>query len=210
MELHAVVLSWLHGLPCPVRNRPEPDSRAGPGRHPFLAAAVAHAVGLRCPAVRFDSATTLGPADALLSAAAAAAGRTARPVHVACLDGQAFTSEAPGYVTEGISALAAGIGAREALIGVDFVVGPAGRWFAGITPVPGPALRGSRPLGAADPSAGPRCGEGDRVTVLLWGVPSETVDGHGGARAGGAGRRRDRAAPVGHVRPARPGGGRGG
>jgi hypothetical protein len=135
MELHAVVLSWLHGLPCPVRNRPEPDSLAGPTRHPFLAAAVAHAVGLRCPTVRFDSETPLGAADALLAAAAAAAGRPARPVHVACLDGQAFTAEAPGDMAEGIAALAAGIGAREALIGVDFVVGATGWWFAGVSPL---------------------------------------------------------------------------
>ncbi|HEV8651809.1 MAG TPA: hypothetical protein VG276_21030 [Actinomycetes bacterium] len=135
MELHAVVLSWLHGLRCPVRNRPEPDCLAGPVRHPFVAVAAAHAVGLSCPTVRFDSAAPLWPADALLAAAAAAAGRPARAVHVVCLDGEVLAPEVPEAVAGGVAAFTTRIGAGEALIGVDFVVGPSGWWFAGLTPL---------------------------------------------------------------------------
>jgi hypothetical protein len=135
MELHAVVLSWLHGLPCPVRNRPEPDSLPGPAPHPISAAAAAHAAGLRCPPVRFDSGDRLGPADALLAAAAAGAGRPARAVHVACLDGAAFGPVVPREVATGLAALADLLGAGRALVGVDFVVGPGGWWFAGVGPL---------------------------------------------------------------------------
>ncbi|HYT10712.1 MAG TPA: hypothetical protein VEL73_08640 [Mycobacteriales bacterium] len=135
MELHAVVLSWLRGLPCPVRNRPEPDCLAGPVRHPFAATAAAHAAGLRCPTVRFDTAAPLGPADALLAAAATAAGQQARAVHLACLDGDVIAAGVPDEIVAGVSAFATEIGAGEALIGVDFVVGPAGWWFAGVTPL---------------------------------------------------------------------------
>jgi len=69
MELHASTLSWLHALPCPVRNRPEPACLTGPLRHPFVTVAAAHAAGLPCPEVRFDTAGPFGPADTLLLAA---------------------------------------------------------------------------------------------------------------------------------------------
>jgi hypothetical protein len=136
MELHACTLSWLHALPCQVRNRPEPDCLAGPMRHPFVTVAAAHAAGLPCPEVRFDTAGPLGPADALLLAAAQAAGPQARPVHLACLDGAVVGSEPPEPVAAGIAAFAARIRAGTALLGIDFFAGVGGWWFAGASPLP--------------------------------------------------------------------------
>jgi hypothetical protein len=141
VELHACTLSWLHALPCPVRNRPEPDCLAGPWRHPFVTAAAAHAAGLPCPEIRFGTAGPLGPADALLLAAARAAGPRARPVHLVCLDGVVARSvvagrELPEPVAAGIKAFATRMGAEEALLGVDFFAGAGGWWFAGTSPLP--------------------------------------------------------------------------
>jgi len=136
MELHACTLSWLHALPCPVRNRPEPDCLAGPLRHPLVTVAAAHAAGLPCPEVRFDTAGPLSPADALLLAAAQAAGPKARPVHAVCLDGAVLGPEPPEPVVAGVRAFAARLGAGSALLGLDFVAGPGGWWFAGASPLP--------------------------------------------------------------------------
>ncbi len=136
MELHACTLSWLYALPCQVRNRPEPDCLAGPLRHPFVMAAAAHAAGLPCPEVRFDTAGPLGPADALLLAAAQAAGPRARPVHLVCLDGEVLGGEPPEPVAAGIAAFAARMGAGAALLGIDFLAGAGSWWFAGASPLP--------------------------------------------------------------------------
>jgi hypothetical protein len=136
MELHACTLSWLHALPCQVRNRPEPDCLAGPLRHPFVMVGAAHASGLPCPEVRFDTTGPLGPADALLLAAAQAAGPQARPVHLVCLDGAVPGCELPEPVAAGIAAFAAQIGADTALLGIDFFAGAGGWWFAGASPLP--------------------------------------------------------------------------
>jgi hypothetical protein len=136
VELHACTLSWLHALPCPVRNRPEPDCLAGPLRHPFVTVAAAHAAGLPCPEIRFDTAGPLSPADSLLLAAARAAGPHARPVHLACLDGVVAGGEPPEPVAAGIAAFATRMGAAEALLGVDFFAGDGGWWFAGTSPLP--------------------------------------------------------------------------
>jgi hypothetical protein len=136
MELHACTLSWLHALPCQVRNRPEPACLAGPLRHPFVTIAAAQGAGLPCPQVRFDTASPLDPADALLLAAARAAGPQARPVHLACLDGVVAGDEPPEPVAAGIRAFAARMGAEEALLGIDFFAGAGGWWFAGTSPLP--------------------------------------------------------------------------
>jgi hypothetical protein len=136
MELHACTLSWLHALPCQVRNRPEPDCLAGPLRHPFVTAAAAHAAGLPCPEVRFGTTGPLGAADALLLAAARAAGPDARAVHLVCLDGAVYGTGPPGPIAAGIAAFAVRMGAGAALLGVDFFAGAGGWWFAGASPLP--------------------------------------------------------------------------
>jgi len=136
MEWHAGTLSWLHALPCPVRNRPEPDCLAGPVRHPFVMVAAAHTVGLPCPEVTFDTTGPLGSADALLLAAAQAAGSQARPVHLACLDGAVPGGDLPEPVAAGIAAFAARVNADTALLGLDFFAGVGGWWFAGASPLP--------------------------------------------------------------------------
>jgi hypothetical protein len=136
MELHASTLSWLHALPCQVRNRPEPGCLTGPLRHPFVTVAAAHAAGLPCPEVRFDTAGPFGPADTLLLAAARAAGPRARAVHLVCLDGAVLGGEPPEPIAAGIAAFAARIGAGAALLGIDFLAGAGGWWFAGTSPLP--------------------------------------------------------------------------
>jgi hypothetical protein len=141
MELHACTLSWLHALPGPVRNRPEPDCLAGPLRHPFVTVAAAHAAGLPCPQVSFGTAgagrgESLDPAEALLLASARAAGPRARPVHLVCLDGVVLGCQPPEPVAAAITAFAVRIGAGAALLGLDFLAGPDGWWFAGTSPLP--------------------------------------------------------------------------
>jgi len=136
MELHACTLSWLHALPCQVRNRPEPDCLAGPLRHPFVTVAAAHAAGLPCPEVRFGTTGPLGAADALLLAAARAAGPDAQAVHLVCLDGAVYGTEPPGPIAAGIAAFATRMRAGAALLGVDFFAGTGGWWFAGASPLP--------------------------------------------------------------------------
>jgi hypothetical protein len=119
-----------------VRNRPEPDCLAGPLRHPFVTVAAAHAAGLSCPQVSFGTAESLDPADALLLASARAAGPRARPVHLVCLDGVVLGCEPPEPVAAAIAAFAVRIGAGAALLGIDFLAGPDGWWFAGTSPLP--------------------------------------------------------------------------
>ncbi len=114
----------------------EPDCLAGPLRHPFVMVAAAHAAGLPCPEVRFDTTGPLGPADALLLAAAQAAGPQARPVHLVCLDGAVLGCEPPEPVAAGIAAFAARMRAGTALLGIDFFAGAGGWWFAGASPLP--------------------------------------------------------------------------
>jgi hypothetical protein len=140
-ELIAFVLSWLAGLQCPVRNRPEPECLAGPAPHDLLAAVQAHRAGLDCADASFGADVSPFP---LLESALRAAGPGARPVHAVVLDGRILDPEGlarragaplPARLADAVEGFAAAIGANRALIGIDFVV--AGRWwFAGSTPLP--------------------------------------------------------------------------
>lgn len=147
-ELIAFVLSWLAGLECPVRNRPEPECLAGPAPHDLLATVQAQRAGL-------DGADTSFGADVspfpLLESALRAAGPGARPVHAVVLDGRILDPEGlarragaplPPHLADAVERFTGAIGASRALIGIDFVV--ADRWwFAGSTPLPDLSLGGA-------------------------------------------------------------------
>lgn len=143
-ELTAFTLSWLAGLDCPVRNRPDPSCLAGPAPHPLVLAAAAARAALDCPDVAFGSHRNSSP-DVLLAAAAQAAGRGARPVHVVCLDGEVIDDAVPAHIATAVHEFATAIRAEDALIGVDFLVQGDRWWFAGMSPLAdlqavGPAL----------------------------------------------------------------------
>ena len=134
-ELHAFTLSWLSALTCPVRNRPAPDCLAGPVRHPVVGLAAALASGLSCPPGYLRATSEADPASAILLAAARAAGPSGRGVHVVAIDGVIITPQVPDAVHVGVRRFAAAMAADRALLGVDFVVGDDGWWFAGAGPL---------------------------------------------------------------------------
>ena len=132
-ELTAFTLSWLGGLDCPVRNRPDPNCLAGPAPHPLVLAAAAARAGLDCPDVTYGTHRNASH-DVLLEAAVQTAGRGTRPVHVVCLDGEVVGSAVPPRVADGLREFASTIRADQALIGVDFLVAGERWWFAGMSP----------------------------------------------------------------------------
>lgn len=143
-ELHAFMLGWLHGLRCPVRNRPGAEFLGGPTPHPLVGAAAASAAGLACPAVVTGTGRGRG-VDAVERAAWQAAGAAGRPRHVVCLDGEVVAPAVPDRVAAAVPAFSKLVGAGNALVGIDFVDDGTTWWFAGMTPLPqlstaGPSL----------------------------------------------------------------------
>jgi len=125
MEVTALVMSCLHGLDCPVLNRPTAQGMAGSWRHPSEWAVLAGRAGLT--AWPFRQRAGQDPVMAL-----APPSLPRRTVFVA---GRQACGAAPGEVAEACTRLAAL--AQTALLGVDFVAGPAGSWtFAGASPQP--------------------------------------------------------------------------
>ncbi|WP_103351561.1 hypothetical protein [Amycolatopsis sp. CA-128772] len=138
-ELFAYTLSWLAGLRCPVRNTPTPQCLAGPAPDPVQAWAAAHAAGLRCAPIRLGTGTPWPPGDAALAGARAAVAGPVRPRQVRCLDQEVLDRDVPAATAAGVRRLTKLLGAETALLGIDFLVGDADWWFAGLTAVP--ALR---------------------------------------------------------------------
>jgi hypothetical protein len=138
-ELFAYTLSWLTGLRCPVRNRPAPQCLAGPAPDPVHAWAAADEAGLRCAPLRLGSATPWPPADAALAAARTASAGPVRPRQVICLDQEVLDPDVPAETVAGVRRLTKLLDAGTALLGIDFLVGADGWWFAGLTAAP--ALR---------------------------------------------------------------------
>jgi len=135
-ELQAFMLSWLAGLPCPVRNRPTPDCLAGPYPHPFVASAAAVQAGLPCPPMTVTTSSVGNDClDGHLMAARLTAGPAARPINVPCLDGVPAMAGIPDAVTDAIGSFLELIGANEAAVGIDFLVAENVWWFAGMTPI---------------------------------------------------------------------------
>ena len=148
-ELAAFSLSWLHGLPCPVRNRPSPTSLPGPSPDALLAAVAAAHAGFDVPAVRWVPDASPYP---LLEAAIRAAGGGARVGQLTVLDGavvgirrleSALGRPVPRRILAAVAGFVVRIDAEESLIGIDVVVGADQRWwFAGSTPLPDLELGG--------------------------------------------------------------------
>lgn len=185
-ELGAFTLSWLAGLRCPVRNRPDPSFLAGTPHEPLVALAAARAAGWPCPDVDLDTAAGDDVGDGLLGAAARLAGPGARAVTAVLLDG-AVTGPAglPGWLPAHAGAFAAALGAMDQLLGATFVAGPGGWWFAGAQPLPPlrvggdrlvaallAALGPARPTGAADPPPAAARSAAARPAGDLAGAPA--------------------------------------
>ncbi|HEY0118759.1 MAG TPA: hypothetical protein VGC04_08270 [Cellulomonas sp.] len=136
-ELGAFTLSWLAGLRCPVRNRPDPSFLAGRPHEPLVALAAARTAGWPSPDVDLDTAAGDEVGDAVLAGAARQAGPGARAVTAVLLDG-AITGPAglPDDLAPHAGAFAAALGATDQLLGATFVTGPGGWWFAGAQPLP--------------------------------------------------------------------------
>jgi hypothetical protein len=140
-ELGAFTLSWLTGLRCPVRNRPDPSFLGGRPHEPLAALAAARTAGWPCPDVDLDTAAPDGAGDdigaALIGAAARRAGSGAQAVTAVLLDG-AVTGPVglPEDLLAHAGPFAGALGATDQLLGATFVTGPGGWWFAGTQPLP--------------------------------------------------------------------------
>lgn len=152
-ELIAFMLSWLAGLDCPVRNRPVPECLAGPSPHDLLAGVEARRAGLDTADASFGVDVSPYP---LLEGALRAAGPGARPVHAVVLDGRILDRDGvarragavlPPHLDDAVAGFAASVGADQALIGIDFVVGERW-WFGGMTPLPDLPTGGEAVVGA--------------------------------------------------------------
>lgn len=125
MELTALVMSCLHGLDCPVLNRPTAQGMAGSWRHPSEWAMLAGRAGLMTYPFRQKAGQ-----DPVMTAAPPLLPR--KTLFVA---GAQVSGEAPKEVGEACLRLAAL--SRTALLGIEFVDGPGGPWtFADATPQP--------------------------------------------------------------------------
>jgi hypothetical protein len=154
-ELHAVALSWLAALPCPVLNPASPAGLCGARRHPAHWAWLAARAGLPVRPFQESDAAPV-PWDRI-----AANGDGVRSV--IALGGELHGPPVPAGLAEGCAALAAHAGTP--LLGVTFAVEPGGAaWFAGATAMPdlrigGEALldalaRELAPAGASGAAAG--------------------------------------------------------
>jgi hypothetical protein len=130
-ELVALFLSWLHGLPCPVINRPTPQGLSGQWRCESEWAWLARQAGLAVAPYRQSSHDRIDemkgerrliPAGALVQTVIVAGDAVAG-------------AAAPLPVIAACKRLAEIAGTE--LLGVDFIDGAAGPWtFAGANPMP--------------------------------------------------------------------------
>jgi hypothetical protein len=140
-ELFAFYLSWLHGLPCPVFNRPTAMGLAGPWRSESEWVCLAASAGLPTAVFRQTSFDRIDETRG--ERRLRPPGTTVRTVITA----GRFTAgaAAPPAVAAGCLRLAAV--AETALLGVDFIDADSGAWtFAGATPLPELSLGGDKLL----------------------------------------------------------------
>jgi hypothetical protein len=142
-EMFAFFLSWLHGLPCPVLNRPTAMGLAGTWRSESEWVCLAAKAGLPTPVFRQTSFDRLEESlgERRLRPLAAAV-RT-----VITAGTSTAGAAAPPAIADGCIQLAAL--AETALLGVEFIEGSAGAWtFAGASPLPELSLGGEALLDA--------------------------------------------------------------
>jgi hypothetical protein len=130
-ELVALFLSWLHGLPCPIINRPTPQGLSGQWRCESEWIWLARQAGLAVAPYRQSSDDRIDEMKGerrLIPAGAA--------VQTVIVAGDAAPgAAAPPPVIAGCKRLARIAGTE--LLGVDFIAGAAGPWtFAGASPMP--------------------------------------------------------------------------
>jgi hypothetical protein len=130
-ELLALFLSWLHGLPCPVINRPTPQGLSGQWRPESEWAWLAQTAGLPVPPYRQSARD--GVDEMKGERRLVAPGMLVQTVIVT--GDAAAGAAAPPAVLAGCRRLAEIAGTH--LLGVDFIAGAAGPWtFAGANPMP--------------------------------------------------------------------------
>ncbi len=128
-EMTAFHLSWLHGLPCPVLNRPTPQGLAGRWFHTSECVLMAHAAGL--PVLPYLQTWSDAP-DAGYGSLAPAGVDIAQCV---VLDDELFGQSLPENIHHACLAFAAKSQTR--LLGIDlFRAGNRDWTFASATPLP--------------------------------------------------------------------------
>jgi hypothetical protein len=137
-ELFAFHLSWLHGLSCPVINRPTPQGLCGRWRHESEWVWLAGKAGL--PVATYRQSAHDRIAGAKGERRLVAPGMTVKTVIV--VGDRAAGAPAPPPIMEACTRLARL--AETDLLGIDLVDGAAGPWtFAGASPAPDLALGGT-------------------------------------------------------------------
>ncbi|HUK91629.1 MAG TPA: hypothetical protein VLZ81_14595 [Blastocatellia bacterium] len=142
-EVQALLLSWLHGLPAPVLNRPTPLGLSGRMRHASEWVWLASEAGLSNQGYRQTSTDQPLPWD--ISARLAPNGVPGVSVIVA--GDSVFGASVPQEIAAGCIRLARLAGAD--LFGIDFAVTPENGWtLAGVTTSPDLRLGGEALLDA--------------------------------------------------------------
>jgi len=128
-ETTAMYLSWLHGLSCPVLNRPTPQGLAGRWWHASEWALLAHDAGFAVPPYR------QAPDDPSDRGYVSMAPAGVAVTHVVTLDGRTFGAALPSEVRDRCSRLAELSQTR--LLGIDLFPTTEDPWtFAFATPTP--------------------------------------------------------------------------
>jgi hypothetical protein len=137
-ELLAFYLSWMHGLPGAVINRPKPMGLCGPWLHPSEWAIRACRAGLRTPVYRQSA------RDNQNQLCRSSISGNATSKSLIALRGEVFGAEVPGTVAQACGRLVAE--AETEMLGIDLAADSGGKWaFAGA--IPSPDLRiGGLPL----------------------------------------------------------------
>jgi len=140
-EMTALYLSWLHGLSCPVLNRPTPQGLSGRWRHASEWALAADEAGFAVPVYEQTESdlpelgyATFAPPDVPVA-------------RVIILDGEVFGGYVPPAVRHCCLKLAEICETR--LLGIDLLSTLKGRWsFATATPLPDLQIGGHRLVAA--------------------------------------------------------------
>jgi len=127
-ELYACYLSWLHGLPGIVINRPHPLGLCGAWRHPSEWACRAADAGLSVKPYRQSADATSIPIQGALDS-------SMMRINVIALGDQIFGASVPAGVASSCSRLAQEAGVE--LLGIELLTNNLGEWlFADATPIP--------------------------------------------------------------------------
>jgi hypothetical protein len=133
-ELHACYLSWLHGLPGIVINRPHPLGLCGAWRHPSEWACRAADAGFSVKPYRQS-------ADPTTRAFPAALDPSMMRINVIALGDETFGASLPARVASSCSRLARAAGVE--LLGIELHTSQSGGWhFADATPMPALSIGG--------------------------------------------------------------------